>query len=1021
MAAADFSVPVAWSEVFRSSEEPAATLQSVRKALESRWKAGKIGDGGTASVADARCLAQALDGAFKSKDPRKSLAASLAVLVIFEDCYFTSAAEIAAISDVHGGLCGMLTADSAPVIVAAAIRALSTLTAALASVSQSKEDRQTKPRKLVAQLRSAIDNHPKALLVQEAFAQGCCSMLGCEILSVGQQPAALWALLWPLAVHPHDDVATAAVACLCRLTGVSRGVARVGGGGFGGGDGSGPAGFAGSSGSAHHHVPDAEQAIVTACNEFEVLFRPLHAACRCVAASVSVESVSPRGAVVSSMAALQCVRLLELVSKLVVHGCSPIQAPGRNKDVSAAVPTTNAVGVVLPLTPIFRTIDLVISSTFHDAVSLAGSLTGTSRKPHGMAEILGQALELIAIVAGVAGAAMVTQVQRLRRWLSVFTDAPMAAHKRHGERISAVVLAVADATPAVLLKPALARRLVGHCLEAFKAAGEMCVDTADGRATATKTSSAGGSHGAASSAAAKRKRPYADTGDDKEGASSLSASGDLAKSSFAGVHLFRSACFTLERMLRLATPMLQPTQIASVCEQVIRVLWLGLVAPASGAGVLDVVTSREIIGQHSGSASTAGGNYRIICRDGPTVVALLGVIEALHGSATPLARGLVDAFAALLDTVALTYSRRSGARSHNGRGRSSSLDAAPLAGCAIRYRALHVRDAILASNRDRCASEEAAAAAPGSGAVASRPARGGDGVAITIEWPVLSPAASAEEVAVPGSKTIISEEVPLVDAMKRDVAEVIVEEPAQDVTMKIDAADAGSEEPVVHAAINTDAEAEPTDDALELQRMAADVEPVADVANSPQCSEVVTSDATTAAVAATVGRDHESETNSPPTIELTVADATTEEMCQVETVTTVVAAEEPGTCMTLAAPAEVSAKTNLDDEEVAEKTETGAEAGTAGGAMTPPETAWDPAETEEASTKAAVSEIMVVAAPVEIAEGGVVAEPLSTSVDEPVGTEIPGEAVLELFPGSDSPIPDLCMDSPSSDEAGCPL
>ena len=155
-------------------------------------------------------------------------------------------------------------------------------------------EKQTWTRRVVPQLRTVLEAHPKSFQVQQLVAEGCCVLLLKGNVNLGGL-SALWALLWPLVVHPRQQVASAAGLALCRLTWLLRA-------------GADPAG------QAEGQVATAERAMETACTEVSSIFTT----------SVAPRLTDPA----THIASLQIVRLLELLRALVLYSRSkPADTP----------------------------------------------------------------------------------------------------------------------------------------------------------------------------------------------------------------------------------------------------------------------------------------------------------------------------------------------------------------------------------------------------------------------------------------------------------------------------------------------------------------------------------------------------------------------------------------------------------------------------------------------------------------------------------------------------------------------
>ena len=171
------------------------------------------------------------------------------------------------------------SASSWPLVAALSVRCLCCLVVASQRHQQSKEERQEKQawsRKVVPQIKAALDAHPKSFHVQEAVAEGCC-VLFLEPPNLGGHIASLWPILWPLVVHPRLQIAQASSLALCRMTWLSR--------------------------RGETDIPSAEKAMELVSIEVSNLFN---------------QSVLPSLGKPNPGAILQCVRLLDFLQDLLL-------------------------------------------------------------------------------------------------------------------------------------------------------------------------------------------------------------------------------------------------------------------------------------------------------------------------------------------------------------------------------------------------------------------------------------------------------------------------------------------------------------------------------------------------------------------------------------------------------------------------------------------------------------------------------------------------------------------------------
>lgn len=121
--------------------------------------------------------------------------------------------------------------------------------------------------------------------------------------------------------------------------------------------------------------------------------------------------------------------------------------------------------------------------------------------------------------------------------------------------------------------------------------------------------------------------------------------------------LVQSVCSMLVQLLDLGAPLVQPQQIASLGEQLIGILWLGVMAPTAKGTRNDAFS----VGSASQSGTSAG-RCRELCEDSRTAVAMLDLVAALHQPSrvgvAVMAPNAVDSFAALLAALSAAHQRR---------------------------------------------------------------------------------------------------------------------------------------------------------------------------------------------------------------------------------------------------------------------------------------------------------------------------------------------------------------------------
>mmetsp|Transcript_28590 Transcript_28590/g.55952 ORF Transcript_28590/g.55952 Transcript_28590/m.55952 type:complete len:947 (+) Transcript_28590:92-2932(+) len=589
-------------------------------------------------------LMPALSSALQSSLEQRALLGCLTILAFLESEVYPAALPRLACDATFAGLSCSLQAGS-PVVVAAAMQSLCGLLGGMqaASVKEARQDKNARSRKVGSQLRAILDSHPKSPVVHEAFATGCAALLVGEGLTLGGNLNLLWTALWPLTVHPRETTAHAAMLGICRLTWFAKPPQS-------GSSGSSARGLA-----TEQQVPGAEEALVTACNEFELVFKPVRA---------SVASVGPAGsrppvaAGPSRMARLQCLRLLGLMRGLLRFGRSPMQSHGRHGRSG----TVDAAIVTIPVARLVSTIDSVLS----------GLLQVVGAGGRGLVAVLTGALQLAADLADTAGSALLPYASRVRRWLELLTERSLADEDAQWQRCvptCGLLMALVRSAPALLLKQLLLQRLLRYCGSAMRPASQSIT-----------RSLSDGSSVAKASRARKRKAGQA---------FNVTASSVAGPSLPAMEAAFSCACATLAGLLEIAAPMVAQSEVAEICEQVVRVLWLGLLAPDPDQASLVQESMSEVIA------------CQRLCRDAQSMLSLLGVMEALHQrpklGVTPLAPSLRDAFAALLNSLASAYARRSTAQLP-GKGGCTSRDGSEsfASASAVSLKSLQIKDALLA-------------------------------------------------------------------------------------------------------------------------------------------------------------------------------------------------------------------------------------------------------------------------------------------------------------------------------------
>eukprot|EP00930_Biecheleria_cincta_P098876 TRINITY_DN9052_c0_g3_i1.p1 TRINITY_DN9052_c0_g3~~TRINITY_DN9052_c0_g3_i1.p1 ORF type:complete len:934 (+),score=167.80 TRINITY_DN9052_c0_g3_i1:42-2843(+) len=440
--------------------------------------------------------------------------------------------------------------------------------------------------------------------------------------------------------------------------------------------------------------------------------------------------------------------------------------------------------------------------------------------------------------------------------------------------------------------------------------------------------------------------------------------------------IFSSACQMLAQLVLVGAPLLGGQLVASICELVVRVLWFGLGETVAQAPRV----SLEAITAPSDSAAC-----QQVCKDASSVLALLDLVEALNKpprlGVKPLAPSLVFAFSALLQMLRQAFQRRS---AHLAGTKSSSN---ALGDNTVQLRVVHVLDAVLAA---------AGRLRGGIFVEASKPC-------LSIQWPApLAGTATAAEGVAGSPETCLSMPSPrhaqemattdtqhgeghTVHGVKRtgdDVETLQSEEDGgfhakhrrQDAQVSADAADdesGGAEdedgEEELHAGVPT---------AMRTTEPTAESKPQSDA--SLPCNQTSLPEAAPSPTQGGTSPSKEAvrSANTSPTEDSTIADGA----ASVEAVKATSAFSQPAgsESRSAALPAAVLA----------------------GNAATTDDTKSSPKKAE-AQVGSASQASLSAAAPHSSAE-----------VNDHQGES------LELFPDDDdaSPLPDLCMDSPSSDE-----
>jgi len=495
--------------------------------------------------------------------------------------------------------------------------------------------------------------------------------------------------------------------------------------------------------------------------------------------------------------------------------------------------------------------------------------------------------------------------------IELVMESPVAVHRKHCNSISTLLLATARSAPSTLLSSALIRRLVKQLSLVLQKATEDVQP------------------------AAVRKRKH---GED------LAAVGPSQETS---TELVQAVCSMLVQLLDLGAPLVQPQQVASLAEQLIGILWLGVMAPTAKGTRNDAFS----VGS-APEAGTSAGRCRDLCQDSRTAVAMLDLVAALHQPSrvgvSMMAPNAVDSFAALLAAMSNAHQRRIPRRMATLSCRAEHANE------SVRLRATEVRSYLL-----RNSGSSAPTGSSASNAV------------ISISWP--EPKAASEPVAsVPGRDKATCTDALEVD--KTNGREDFFAPRAAPEQTKLDSA---QQEAHVVAAV----EASPPGSAAPA--------PI----DSPQASDV---------------RGHTSENVLPATATLP-APVTSDVPAAAASLPVVHAEAAPSAPIEAASPTTVASPTMAASPTVAGKPaslfSTTVE--------TPIQTRTAEPEKGEPQNDAHVSGVKLDAAALLASSGQ--QEALLQGIEDS----------LELFPedgdADDISIPELCMDSPDSDNADEPL
>eukprot|EP00929_Paragymnodinium_shiwhaense_P086788 TRINITY_DN47219_c0_g1_i2.p1 TRINITY_DN47219_c0_g1~~TRINITY_DN47219_c0_g1_i2.p1 ORF type:complete len:926 (+),score=210.41 TRINITY_DN47219_c0_g1_i2:69-2846(+) len=916
---------LALAALLESKSSVADDLSSFQQQLYGLVASGR----GKISASDFR---QAVTRALHAKDARRVLAACLMLLYVLEDAglsAFAGTAEeaVTALDDdlLYSGLSSTATSSTTPVMSAAALRALCTLIAATAEAGRNA--RRTRPKLNVAgRLQGALQAHPKSPLVVEAFSQGCCAVSGFGSFT-SASAAALWGQLWPLALHSDESIAHAACLSLAQLTCLARERSQV---------------------AKDQHTPDAEEAIVSACTEFERLLRSLSEVRKA-----------------QQLTALHCVRLLQLIEHLALFGESPLSAAGSKTDGRGKAGLSGA--VALPLGTLFGAIDAVVSASFHSSAHAAAVTSTSPQGCYGLSDVLDSALHLAVILVDVSGSAVLIQVHRLRRLLDQLCGVTPTLRRRHCQQIAQLVQQLAERAPGILLSDGLLSRLVDACLASMQAAEETLIELTAQEALASIASA---------SSLPPRKRKKANAAAKMEDAKSDQKMEATSMTRQECLNMFRASLSMLARLLGVGLQLVQASQLAKVCKQVVRVLWLGLVTPTHGTTAeLGAEASRNV-----SSEASAASVCKVFCRHSSVADAFVDVIEALFSSRQlRLSASMVSAFVALLNAIANASVRRASAGRTRGMLRPASGTES-----AVRGRALHVREAVLALfTKTGTGSADASQRA----------------TTIDIEWPV--------EFAQP----VVVQTLPPAQVQEADEGE--------------DAEEEDMNEPVCSSSVSPPLLATqappPAERPAAGAYRAASATPT-DSSGSPPVAET----AAAAAVAATAEAAPLAVEQAKPAAasSASAADAAPKLSSGQGNQSSTSPAAAPTIAEVAAALAATAAAPAL---QAASPVVTAAAASTVVAPPGTPQAMKSPARSMPAAPPSVGNKTPASAqgTPLQKPKSSPALKPTATSAANGAvsngekGTEpaLDVSAALELFPEADSPLPELCLDSASSDEA----
>ena len=412
-----------WKDLL-ASKDLGNALPLVLQSLELELAARRSGSE-TSLVSLAQAVGNILSQAQVSNPSRSLLAASALLAAL--DLHFPKDVEVALVNDAVVKSVVISSTSTWPLVSALCIRALCSLVLASQKHQLSKEDRVEKQgwiRKVVPHIKSALEAHPKSFHVQQAVAEGCCALLLDGAHGFGGQVASLWPLLWPLVVHPKQEIAQPTSLALCRMTWLAR--------------------------VSDAELPTAEKAVEMTCAELSQLFN---------------QSVVPNLMGTPTVGAiLQCIRLVNFLKILLLYSRSkPADLPARRDRKAADVDDTLA---VLPLPKIMSIIELVLGSLLRET-QIASRTTANDAAPNELLTLLQEILELACATVDVAGVSLLVFAAQIRRWLELLADQSPKTDGKHGVTVFKLIQRLEINSPAILLRQPLLSKLCQYCLDAM--------------------------------------------------------------------------------------------------------------------------------------------------------------------------------------------------------------------------------------------------------------------------------------------------------------------------------------------------------------------------------------------------------------------------------------------------------------------------------------------------------------------------------------------------------------------------